>query len=134
MIKPGADALISLALLSELDGRMGLEAAEFLIGAGERIGEAVTLPQMTNMATLERWMNQLWDELGMGQVRLNLYQRQLNLLHRLPPRPDSAALYNQALPHLIEGIYRAWMNQLEPMGRLVRKAETEHEIEFAYVD
>lgn len=134
MIKPGADALLSLALLSELDVRMGLEAAEFLIGAGERIGEAVTLPQVSDMASLEGWMNSLWSELGMGQVRLTAHQSQLGLFHRLPPRAAPANLYDKALPHLIEGIYRAWMNQLEPMGKVVRRAETDHEIEFVYVD
>jgi hypothetical protein len=134
MIKPGAEALLSVALLSELDLRMGLEAGEFLIGAGERIGEATTAPALSDLGAIEAWMNGLWRELGMGEVILSTGKRQLILRHRLPEVPASAALYRKALPSLIEGIYRAWMNQLDPMGQVVRTAQTDHEIEFVYAD
>lgn|GEM_PF-890876 len=134
MIKPGAEALLSLALLSELDLRMGREAGEFLIGAGERIGEVTTAPELADLGALETWMNRLWCELGMGQVSLSTAQRQLVLRHRLPEVPASAPLYGKALPFLIEGIYRAWMNQLDPMGQVVLQAQTDHEIEFVYAD
>lgn len=134
MIKPGAEALLSVALLSELDLRMGLEAGEFLIGAGERIGEATTAPVLSDLGAIEAWMNGLWRELGMGEVILSTGKRQLILRHRLPEVPASAVLYRKALPSLIEGIYRAWMNQLDPMGQVVRTAQTDHEIEFVYAD
>jgi hypothetical protein len=70
----------------------------------------------------------------MGEVILSTGKRQLILRHRLPEVPASAALYRKALPSLIEGIYRVWMNQLDPMGQVVRTAQTDHEIEFVYAD
>lgn len=134
MIKPGAEALLSVALLSELDLRMGLEAGEFLIGAGERIGEATTAPDRSDIAGLEIWMNSIWSELGLGSVILVTAPRQLFLRHRLPEVPASAVLYRKALPHLIEGIYRAWLYQLDPLGRVAVKDRNESVIEFVYAD
>lgn len=134
MIKPGLESLLSVALLSELDLRMGLEADEFLIGAGERIGEAITAPDVSSMAQLEAWMNALFAELGLGEVLLSTARHQLVMRHRLPINQGAAPLVAKALPSLIEGIYRAWMNQLDPSGQVTRHSATEREIEFIYAD
>lgn len=134
MIKPGLESLLSVALLSELDHRMGMEADEFLIGAGERIGEAISAPDTADLAQLEVWMNRLWAELGMGEVLLSTARRQLVMRHRLPVLPKEAKLLVKAMPSVVEGIYRAWMNQLDPMGQVTRHSLNDQEIEFVYAD
>lgn len=134
MIKPGAEALMAMALLSELDHRMGLEAGEFLIGAGERIGEACVPPRHTDVPRLAVWMNDIWSGLGLGQVILTTGPRQLAIRHRLPTAPAEAVLWRKALPYLIEGIYRAWLLALDPKGNLTLTQASENELDFIYAD
>lgn len=134
MIKPGLETLLSAALLSELDLRLGAEANEFLIGAGERIGEATTAPDPANSAQLQAWMNAIWQELGLGEVTLGTAKGQLVMRHRLPVLGAQASLFRKALPFVVEGIYRSWMNQLDARGQVTCQAVSEQELEIIYAD
>ncbi|MDB5420972.1 MAG: Cellulose synthase subunit, partial [Brevundimonas sp.] len=134
MIPPGVETLLAVALLSELRDQLGARSDDFLVAVGEKIGEACALDAEGDTGQLARWMNGIWAELGMGSVSLMPGARRLEIAHRLPMLPPEAVLWRDALPFVIEGVYRSWFHSMDPRGVLGRAARSGSELKFVYSD
>lgn len=134
MIPPGVEALLAVVMLSELRDQLGAKSDDFLVAVGEKIGEACALDPGGDASHLARWMNGVWAELGMGAVVLTPGVRRLEIAHRLPALPPEAVLWRDALPFVIEGIYRSWFHRLDSRGVLGRAARSGSELKFVYSD
>lgn len=134
MIPPGVASLMTVAMLAELRRELGPRSDDFLIAVGEQIGAACVMVETTDTTELTDWMNGVWDELGLGSTNLIAGQRRLDIIHRLPLVGPDDLLWGDALPVIIEGVYRAWFNRLDPRGVLSRAGTSESELKFVYSD
>ena len=121
-------------MLAELRRQQGPRSEDFLITVGQQIGAACVMAETVDTAELADWMNGVWRELGLGSTRLTAGQRRLEVFHRLPPVDPDAGLWSDALPFIIEGVYRGWFGRLDPRGVLARVATSESELKFVYSD
>lgn len=134
MIPPGVESLLAVAMLAELRRQLGSRSEDFLIAVGQQIGSACTPFEEGDTADLARWMNDIWDQLGMGSTTVTADTRRLEFVHQLPPLAADAVLWSDALPLVIEGVYRGWLHRLDPRGVLSRAATSESELKFVYSD
>ena len=134
MIPAGVESLLAVAMLSELRNQMGARSDEFLVAVGEKIGDACAFDADAGLDQLGRWMNGIWAELGMGSARLTPGPRRLEIVHALPMLPADAVLWRDALPLVIEGIYRSWFHRMDPRGVLGRAGKSGSELKFVYSD
>jgi hypothetical protein len=70
----------------------------------------------------------------MGSARLTPGPRRLEIVHALPMLPADAVLWRDALPLVIEGIYRSWFHRMDPRGVLGRAGKSGSELKFVYSD
>lgn len=134
MIPSGVESLLAVAMLAELRRQLGPRSEDFLIAVGEQIGAACTPVEQADASQLADWMNGIWTELGMGVASLASGQRRLEITHRLPDLAADAVLWSDALPFVIEGVYRGWFHRLDPGGGVIRAATSESELKFVYSD
>lgn len=134
MIPRGVESLVAVAVLAEVRDQMGARSDAFLVGVGETIGDACRLDPTGDAGGLADWMNGVWAQLGMGSVTLEPGARRLEVLHRLPDLPPDAVLWRDALPFVIEGVYRSWFNSLDPRGVLGRAGRSGSDLKFVYSD
>lgn len=134
MIPPGVESLLAVAMLSELRNQMGTRSDEFLVAVGEKIGDACTFNPDAELDQLARWMNGIWAELGMGSTALTPGARRLEIAHALPRLAPEAVLWRDALPFVIEGVYRSWFHRMDPRGVLGRAGKSGSELKFVYSD
>lgn len=134
MIPAGVEGLLSLAMIAELRRQMGPQSNDFLVAVGQQIGAACTPVDDTDAAGLADWMNEIWAELGLGQASLTASARRLEIRHTLPALPADADLWRDALPLVIEGVYRGWFRRLDPRGVITRTGASETELRFVYAD
>lgn len=134
MIPAGVEGLLSLAMIAELRRQLGPQSNEFLVAVGQQIGAACTPVEANDPAGLADWMNEIWTELGLGQTSLTASARRLDIRHSLPALPADSDLWRDALPLIIEGVYRGWFRRLDPRGVITRTGASESELKFVYAD
>ena len=132
MISAGPETLVILAMLSELKDRMGPQTDEVLVSVGERIGQASHFDLDGALDQFLETMNEVWGELGLGHAELSLSEQGLDIRHFLPVYDNTEGLWREALPKIIEGIYKGWFNHLDPHGHLTRKPGSGRELEFFF--
>lgn len=132
MIKPGVETLVSVALIAEVQARMGASADDFLITVGERIGAACVFDFVGGLPQFAQTMNDMWDQLGLGAVELSMRGDQLHILHRVPQVGRDNIVWRDTLPFVVEGIYRSWFKALGPHGVVSRAGSTGNDFEFLF--
>lgn len=134
MIPAGVESLLAMAMLSELRDQLGARSDEFLVTVGEKIGDVCIMSAQGDTGHLTRWMNGIWAELGMGSVTLTTGARRIEITHRLPQLPPENMLWSDALPFIVEGVYRSWFHRMDSRGVLGRGSRSKGELKFVYSD
>lgn len=134
MITPDAATLVSVALVAEVQARMGAAADDFLIAVGERIGAACVFDFDGGLVQFAQTMNGIWAQLGLGEVELSMRAPHLHIRHRLPVAGRDDVAWRDALPFVVEGIYRSWFKALGPRGVVSRVGSSGNELEFLFAE
>jgi hypothetical protein len=134
MIPAGVEGLLAVAMLAELRRQLGPQSDDFLIAVGQQIGAACTPVEDADTESLVAWMNDLWEQLGLGRTSLTPGPRRLEIRHQLPTLAPDAVLWRDALPCVIEGVYRGWFQRLDPRGVVTRAGASESDLKFVYSD
>jgi len=87
----------------------------FFAAIGARIAAMTSVADIEDGELLGRRMNDLWDALGWGDVRLEFHDEGIDILHRnLPTSIDrnDEGLWTQVAPAILTGAYETWFRSL----------------------